>query len=89
MSILAMPLYCNVINDVSYGRSVNAESQTLTSFSVFDDEDENKLSYTDIHLQYKTLVSPVFGPDVPIIPYHYSVLFFFIIAYSSNLSDVT
>ncbi|KAM9344804.1 cilia- and flagella-associated protein 36 [Symphorus nematophorus] len=24
--------------------------------TVFDDEDENKLSYTDIHLQYKTLV---------------------------------
>lgn len=26
-------------------------------FSVFDDEDENKLSYTDIHVQYKKLVS--------------------------------
>lgn len=25
--------------------------------SVFDDEDENKLSYTDVHQQYKTLVS--------------------------------
>lgn len=31
---------------------------------VFDDEDENKLSYTEIHQQYKTLVSTVFGPDV-------------------------
>lgn len=33
-------------------------------FLVFDDEDENKLSYTEIHLQYKKLVSTVFGPDV-------------------------
>lgn len=24
---------------------------------MFDDEDENKLSYTDIHVQYKKLVS--------------------------------
>lgn len=31
---------------------------TLSCFlSVFDDEDENKLSYTDIHVQYKKLVS--------------------------------
>lgn len=28
--------------------------------SVFDDEDENKLSYTDIHIQYKKLVSAIF-----------------------------
>lgn len=28
--------------------------------SVFDDEDENKLSYTDIHMQYKKLVSAIF-----------------------------
>lgn len=33
-------------------------------FVVFDDEDENKLSYTEIHLQYKKLVSTTFGPDV-------------------------
>lgn len=33
-------------------------------FLVFDDEDENKLSYTDIHVQYKKLVSTIFGPDV-------------------------
>ncbi len=33
-------------------------------FLVFDDEDENKLSYTEIHLQYKKLVSTVLGPDV-------------------------
>lgn len=29
----------------------------LLPFSVFDDEDENKLSYTEIHEQYKKLVS--------------------------------
>lgn len=29
----------------------------LRTFLVFDDEEENKLSYTDIHMQYKTLVS--------------------------------
>lgn len=33
-------------------------------FLVFDDEDENKLSYTDIHMQYKTLVSAIGGTDV-------------------------
>lgn len=34
--------------------------KTLNCFfysSVFDDEDENKLSYTEIHHQYKKLVS--------------------------------
>ncbi|XP_010783289.1 cilia- and flagella-associated protein 36 isoform X2 [Notothenia coriiceps] len=29
--------------------------------TVFDDEDENKLSYTDIHLQYKKLVETLLG----------------------------
>lgn len=29
----------------------------ILPFSVFDDEDENKLSYTEIHEQYKKLVS--------------------------------
>lgn len=29
---------------------------------VFDDEDENKLSYTEIHQQYKKLVSTGFSP---------------------------
>lgn len=38
--------------------------QMLFFFLVFDDEDENKLSYTDIHMQYKTLVSTIFGTDV-------------------------
>lgn len=29
------------------------------NISVFDDEDENKLAYTEIHEQYKKLVSSV------------------------------
>lgn len=37
------------------GREVDLHPVLL--LSVFDDEDENKLSYTDIHVQYKKLVS--------------------------------
>lgn len=33
---------------------------SFSPLSVFDDEDENKLSYTDIHMQYKKLVSAIF-----------------------------
>lgn len=50
------------VSKVSFGRRINADLLTFVCywflpFLVFDDEDENKLSYTEIHQQYKKLVS--------------------------------
>lgn len=68
-------------------------------FSVFDDEDENKLSYTEIHQQYKKLVSTNVSnmltgrmfPNCPIfmfLPYH-DLLNQFYVADSSHQTDVS
>lgn len=47
----------NTVNKIRKGREKRLFAPYPAFFSVFDDEDENKLSYTDIHVQYKKLVS--------------------------------